>query len=140
MHPLVLLVLLLALQNGTSGHGYIWRPPTLPRLSISLPAYFDTFRMELMLDRMRTLTDALDKVNHLRQLDRASGRNNTVERLGQSLEVAKAFLADTKAERRIDQMSGAIDALRQVSDPSGLMAAAGPLLSELRNLKDFERK
>ena len=91
-------------------------------------------------DRMYCVTDALDKVNHLRQLDRASGRNNTVERLGQSLEVAKAFLADTKAERRIDQMSGAIDALRQVSDPSGLMAAAGPLLSELRNMKDFERK
>jgi len=141
MHPLLLLALLFALRNGRANSGYIWRPPVLPRLSMPFPTYFDTFRMEMMLDKMRTLTDALDKVNHLRQIDQsAAGRSNAMERIGESLEVAKAFLADTKAERKIDQMAGAVDTLRQVSDPSGWMAAAGPLLSGLGNLKDFEGK
>lgn len=132
MNPLLLVVLLFVLKNGTSGGSYVWRPPLLPTFSASFPTYFDTFRMELMLDRMRTITDALDKVNHLRQIDRsAAERLGTMDRIGESLEVAKAFLADTKAERQVDQMAGAVETLRQVSDPSGLLAAAAPLLSGL---------
>lgn len=107
----------------------------LPRLSLPSPAYFDTFRMEMMLDRMRTITDALDKMNHLRQIDRAAvDRAGAVERIGESLEVAKAFLADTKAERKIDTLSGIVAAAQQFTDPDSLMQNAGSLLSAFSSL------
>ncbi|MBQ1215733.1 MAG: hypothetical protein IIX88_05295 [Firmicutes bacterium] len=36
------------------------------------PLYFDTFRMELMLDRLRVLTETLEKVNRLSQVNQLS--------------------------------------------------------------------
>ena len=131
MNPLWLLVLVFALSDRGRKTPYIWRPPALPRLSSMIPEYFDTFRMELMLDRMRTMTDALDKVNHLRQLNRTElDRGGTVERLSESIEVAKAFLADTKSQKKLEALSGAAQAAKQFTAPDGLLQNAGALLQK----------
>lgn len=141
MHPLLLLTLLFVLKSRAENSSYLWRPPALPRLFPPFPTYFDTFRMELMLDKMRTLTDALDKVNHLRQIDQtASKQDSKMERIGESLEVAKAFLADSKSQRNLQRLTQATETLRRIGEPSEWIAAAGSLLSHLEGLKGFEGK
>ena len=141
MNPLVILVLLLVLRGGT---------PALSVTRLSLPTYFDTFRMEMMLDRMRTLTDALEKVNHLRQIDQtASGRTGTVERLGESLEVAKADAlaaceraAGDRSDGRGNRHPAPVQRSLGADDGSGAIAyrPGRDGTGKGRKMTDFERK
>lgn len=67
MHPLLLLVLVFVLKDGGRKKPYIRKEMIFPE-----PLYFDTFRMELMLDRLRVLTETLEKVNRLSQVNQLS--------------------------------------------------------------------
>ena len=67
MHPLLLLVLVFVLKDGGRKKSYIRKEMIFPE-----PLYFDTFRMELMLDRLRVLTETLEKVNRLSQVNQLS--------------------------------------------------------------------
>ncbi|MBQ4576216.1 MAG: hypothetical protein IKK22_06035 [Firmicutes bacterium] len=79
MNPLILLILVFVLKEGRN-RPYIWRGPTVPGWSVTNvvkealeePFYFDTFRMELILDRLRNLTEMLEKVNRLSQVNQIS--------------------------------------------------------------------
>lgn len=80
MHPLIVLILVFVLKENGKNKPYIWRGPLVPGLSVTRvmkdvleePIYFDTFRMELVLDRLRELTEMLEKVNRLSQVNQLS--------------------------------------------------------------------
>ena len=87
MNPLIILILVFVLKENGRNKPYIWRGPLVPGLSVTHfmkdvleePLYFDTFRMELVLDRLRDLTEMLEKVNRLSQINQLS---DAIEILG----------------------------------------------------------
>lgn len=125
MHPLLLLFLVLSFSSSKS------RSP-FSAAYIQPPIYFDTFRMELLLDRLHAVTEALEKLNHLNQVSTLPPtKENSLNRLQDSLEAAKGFLADTKAEKQLDTISNTVSGLKQFGDMEQLLSAIGPILSML---------
>lgn len=136
MNPLLLLIVVLILSGGDKRHGSMTglgqgrrfpAPPPLPRFD-----YFDTFHMELLLDRMRTLTEALEKVNHLRQIDKLPPtRESSLNKIQDSVDAARGFLADTKAGDRLENVSRTLSGAKQLGDAGNLLSSVAPLLSLL---------
>ena len=136
MNPLLLLIVILILGNNGKSHGYIPGASSL-KLRRSLFSgfnldYFDTFKMELLLDRMRTITEAMEKLNHLRQIQKLPpAKGASMEKIQDSVDAAKGFLADTKAANQLDTISDTLSSVKQLGDMSGLISSMGPLLSML---------
>ena len=123
MHPLLLLALVFSIKNGVSKVPYVWQLPSLP----SYPTYFDTFQMELVLDKLKTLTVAMEKMNQLKRSQPvALEMGSMLERLGTSLEVAKAFLADTEVESKLDQIVGMLEVVKDFGDPKDILSMVEP--------------
>ncbi|MBQ6949756.1 MAG: hypothetical protein IJN41_08720 [Firmicutes bacterium] len=73
------------------------------------PLYFDTFRMELMLDRLRNLTEMLEKVNRLSQVNQLSdvleilgGMDGTASLLAAAEPLLQGFLGETQNVKEND--------------------------------------
>lgn len=145
MNPLLLLIVFLIFSNGgkSSGKGnpYINIPSIrksfmAPPLSIS---YFDTFKMELLLDRLKAITEALDKINHLNQMRTLPpSKENSMNRIQESLDAAKGFLSDSKAEKKLDTLSNTISSVKQLQNMEGLLSNIGPILSMLNGNSENE--
>lgn len=146
MNPLLLLIVVLIFSGGDRRHGSVTSsgavrrfpaPPPLPRFE-----YFDTFHMELLLDRMRTLTEALEKVNHLRQIDRLPPtKESSLHKIQDSVDAARGFLADTKAGDQLETFSRTLSGAKQLGDAGNLLSSVAPLLSLLSpSANDSERK
>ncbi len=116
MNPLIVLILIFVWKEG-GNKPYIWRGPAVPRLSVSRivkealeePLYFDTFRMELMLDRLRNLTEMLEKVNRLSQVNQLSdvleilgGMDGTASLLAAAEPLLQGFLGETQNVKEND--------------------------------------
>ncbi|WP_206459777.1 hypothetical protein [Anaerovorax sp. IOR16] len=139
MNPLLLLIVFLIFSNGgkssLKGNPYI----NIPSISKSFLSpfsitYFDTFKMELLLDRLKAITEALDKINHLNQMRTLPpSKENSMNRIQESLDAAKGFLADTKAEKKIDTLSNTISGVKQFQNMESLISNMGPILSMLNS-------
>jgi len=135
------LILLLILLLGPAGGKQKLSPPhiRLPKIPKG-PGYIDTFKMELMLDRLRAMTNAIDIINHLNQAQRVpepKGKFSTIDKLQDSLEAVKGFLADEKSGRQVDTLSNTLSGVKKLGNLDDLMATLGPLLSMM---KDPEHK
>lgn len=140
MNPLLLLIVVLIFSTGGKGHGYIPGARTGIGRSLIPPLrldYFDTFKMELLLDRMRTLTEALEKVNHLRQMQKLPpSKETSMNKIQDSVDAARGFLADTKASDPLDTISDTLSGMKQLGDMSGILSSMGPILSMLTSAND----
>lgn len=141
MNPALILaaVLFLSQNNGKSP----LRLPPLSSLSRSgIPpikdlGYFDTFRMEMLLDRLHNMTNTLEKVNHLNQMKSIPlSKDNSIDRIQESLEAVKGLLYTNKSTKPIDNLSGTLSNVKQLGDMQGLMTNMGPILSMLSNKND----
>lgn len=135
MNPIALSVLLFTLGGSAGKKGLPALPIKLPRPPIS-PAYIDTFKMELLLDRLHSMTNALDKVNHLSQMQKistGSKRLPSIDQVTESLDAVKGFLADGKTSRQVDSLSSTLAGARNLTDMEELMKTMGPVLSILKN-------
>lgn len=138
MNPLLLLIVSFIFSKQgklpIKGSSYI-KMPSISKSMIappSSPPYFDTFKMELVLDRLKSITDALDKVNHLNQTRALPpSKENSINRIQESLDAAKSFLSDTKSEKQIDVLSNTISGVKQFKNMEGLLSNMGPILSLL---------
>ena len=140
MNPILLLVVILILSNNNKHNTYIPRGlfhssrSSVPFMRLS---YFDTFKMELLLDRLHAMTEALEKLNHLRQIQSLPpSKENTMVRIQDSLDAAKGFLADTKAAKQLDTISDTFSGVRQLGDMDQLISSMGPILSMLTASKE----
>lgn len=135
MNPLLILILILVFSNNRKSHGYIPGSPFRLGRSPLLPmsfSYFDTFKMELLLDRLHTITEALEKLNHLRQIQHVPpSKESSMARIQDSLDAAKGFLADTKAQDRLDALSNTLAGVKQLGNMESLISSMGPILSML---------
>ncbi|MGI6733974.1 MAG: hypothetical protein ACOX4J_07395 [Anaerovoracaceae bacterium] len=135
MNPGLILILILVLGNTGGRHNL---PPPhirLPRIPKG-PAYIDTFKMELMLDRLRAMTNAIDKINHLTQIQKVpepKSKSSTIDRVQESLEAVKGFLSDEKSSRQVDTLSNTLSSVKKLGDLDDLMATLGPLLSMMKD-------
>ncbi len=75
MNPLILLVLAFVLKERIPRRSV----GSFVREALEEPLYFDTFRMEMILDRLRMLTEMMEKVNRLSQVSQLS---DVMEMLG----------------------------------------------------------
>lgn len=140
MNPLLLLIIILIFSNNGKNHSYIPSSPISLGRSILPPIhldYFDTFKMELLLDRLRTITEALDKLNHLRQIQSLPpSKETSMNKIQDSVDAAKGFLADTKAGSHLDTISDTLSGVKQLGDMSGLLSSMGPILAMLTSAND----
>ena len=154
MNPQLLIILILVLgpKGGNIKPLRLNKPPTsLPRFSASGfstprfptprlpkgPAYIDTFKMELMLDRMRSITDALNKINNLNHAQKVpEPKNNkipSVDRIKDSLDAIRGFLAEGKQSEQIDILSNTLSSVKKLGDMDELLSVMGPILSMIKN-------
>jgi len=146
MNPALIVAAVLFLSNqGKLPFNLL--PPALGKMGIPLgkmgippikdPGYFDTFRMELLLDRLRNMTTTLERVNHLNQLKSVPiNRSNSIDRVQESLEAVKGLLYANKNTKHIDNLSNTLSNVKQLGDMQGLMTNMGPILSMLSNKND----
>lgn len=136
MNPLLIVILILIFSNNRKGRSYTQSSIPFSSSSLLPPGfrldYFDTFKMELLLDRMKAITEALEKINHLRQMQNLPATKETsMNRIQDSVDAAKGFLADTKAADQLTTISDTLSGVKQLGDMSGLISSMGPLLSML---------
>lgn len=125
MNPLLLLFLVLSLASPRSKFHF-------SSSYIKPPSYFDTFRMELLLDRLHAVTEALEKLNHLNQMrNLPPTKENSMNKIQDSLDAAKGFLADSKAEKQINTLSNTLSSIRQFGDMEQMISTFAPFLSML---------
>lgn len=141
MNPALILAAVLYLsQNQGKLPFRLPPPPAIGKLGIPPikdPGYFDTFRMELLLDRLRSMTTTLEKVNHLNSLKGVPiNRNNSIDRVQESLEAVKGLLYANKNSSHIDNLSNTLSNVKQLGDMQGLMTNMAPILSMLSNKND----
>ena len=141
MNPALIMaaVLYLSKNNGNP----LLRLPSLSSLSRSgIPSikdfgYFDTFRMEMLLDRLHSMTNTLEKVNHLNQMKSIPlSKDNSIDRIQESLEAVKGLLYANKSAKPIDNLSNTLSNVKQLGDMQGLMTNMGPIFSMLSNKND----
>jgi len=142
MNPALILAVLFFISQG-KGKAKPFRLPPPPVIgkagvpAIKDPGYFDTFRMELLLDRLHNLTNTLEKVNHLNQLKNVPmTRSNSIDRIQESLEAVKGFLYTNKSTKKIDSLSNTLSNVKQIGDMQGIMTNMAPILSMLSNKND----
>lgn len=134
MNPITLLTLLFVLGKPSGGKGILPSSFKVPRLPVR-SSYIDTFKMELLLDRLHSMTNTLEKVNHLNQMKRIPGRQKgpNIDQLQESLDVVKGFLADSKTGRKVENLSNTINGAKKLTDMEDLMQSMGPILSMLKS-------
>lgn len=96
------------------------------------PSYIDTFKIELLLDRLHSMTNTLEKVNHLNQMRNIPlNRNNSLDRIQESIDTVRGFIADNKASKKLDNISNTISGVKKFGDMKGLMSTISPILTML---------
>ena len=141
MNPLLILVVIYILSNkdGTLGNikmpdlGRLGLPPIgklgLPPIG---PGYIDTFKMELLLDRLNSMTSTLEKVNHLNQMRNIPfTKSNSIDRIQESVDAVRGFINDNKTGKKLDTINQTLNGVKRIGDMEGLMSNIGPILSLL---------
>ena len=141
MNPALVLAAVLFLSQGSKGKSpFNLPPPPVGKLgipSIKDPAYFDTFRMELLLDRLHSMTDALEKVNHLNQVRSVPlNKSNTIDRMQESLDAVRGLIYTNKSAKRIESLSNTLSGVKKIGDMQGIMTNMAPILSMLAKQDD----
>jgi hypothetical protein len=101
------------------------------------PGYFDTFQMELLLDRLHCMTGALERVNQLNRLaNTPMTRANSLDHIQESLEAVRDLLCEHKAARKLDSIASVLSGIKQLGNMQDIMSGIGPILSMFANRND----
>lgn len=141
MNPALILAAVLFLSQNNGKLPFRLPPPSSLSRSgippIKDPGYFDTFRMEMLLDRLRNMTSTLEKVNHLNQMRNIPlNKDNSIDRIQESLEAVKGLLYANKSTKSIDNLSSTLSNVKQLGDMQGIMTNMAPILSMLSTKND----
>lgn len=118
--------------------------PTIPSIIGKLgnstsknPVYFDTFQMELLLDRLHNMTNTMEKINRLNNLKNVPmNKSNYIDRIQESLDATRGLLYNSKSTKQIDSLTKSLSTVKKFGDMKGLMANIEPILSMLSNQED----
>jgi len=116
MNPLVLLAVYFVLSNQGNSLGYR-KPLQISKLGTPPigSSYFDTFKMELLLDHLHNMTNTLEKVNHLNQIRNIPfTKNNSLDRVQESVDAVRGLLAEQKAVKKLDKISTTISEVKRL--------------------------
>ena len=141
MNPALILVAIMFLSQSSGKSPLSLLPPSrIGKLGIPPikdPGYFDTFRMELLLDRLHNMTDTLEKVNHLNQMRSVPlNKDNSIDRIQESLDAVRGLLYTNKSTKQIDSLSNTLSGVKKIGDMQGIMTNMAPILSMLSNQND----
>lgn len=142
MNPALIVGALLFLSQGSRGKSplNLLTPQKIGKLGIPPikdPGYFDTFKMELLLDRLNSMTSTLEKVNHLNQLRSVPiTKSNSIDRIQESLDAVRGLLYANKSSKHIDSLSSTLSGVKKIGDMQNIMTNIGPILSMLSNQDD----
>lgn len=141
MNPALILAAVLFLSQNQGKLPFRLPPPSaMGKLGIPAikdPGYFDTFKMDLLLDRLHGMTSTLEKVNHLNQMRSVPlNKTNSIDRVQESLDAVKGLLYTNKSSKHIDSLSDTLSNVKQLGDMQGLMTNMAPILSMLSNKTD----
>ena len=141
MNPALILAAVLFLNQNHGKLPFKLPPPPIVGKSgipsIKDPGYFDTFKMEMLLDQLHNMTNTLEKVNHLNQLKSVPiNKNNSIDRVQESLDAVKGLLYANKSSKHIDSLTNTLSNVKQLGDMQGMMTNMAPILSMLSNKND----
>ena len=136
MNPIPILAAIYIFSNQGKPLRHI-KPPRKPHYVGKMnfpkgPAYIDTFKMELLVDRLNSMTSTLEKVNHLNQMRNIPmTRSNSIDRIQESLDAVRGFISNNKTGKKLDTLSHTLNGVKRFGDMEGLMSTMGPMLSML---------
>lgn len=147
MNPALIVIAILILSQGKSGGLTALSKPRVrissPKIGKSsfgspkIPAYFDTFKMDLLLDRMHSVTNTLEKVNHLNQMRNIPmDKTNSLDRIQESLDAVRGLLYTNKSVKKLDNISSTLTGVKKFGDIENIMTNIGPILSAFSNQID----
>ncbi|MDD4565460.1 MAG: hypothetical protein PHE79_08335 [Eubacteriales bacterium] len=141
MNPALILIAIFFMSQDAHGKPALpILPPKLGKLgnlANKNPVYFDTFQMELLLDRLHNMTNTLEKINHLNQLKSVPlNKSNYIDRIQESLNAVRGLLYNSKSTKQIDSISKSLSTVKKFGDMKGLMSNMEPILSMLSNQED----
>lgn len=141
MNPAIAVVAILLLSQGSQGKSPFPIPPrSVGKLGIPPikdPGYFDTFKMEMLVDHLHNMTNTLEKVNHLNQMRSVPlNKTNSIDRIQESLDAVRGLLYTNKSSKHIDSLSDTLSGVKKIGDMQGIMSNMGPILSMLSNQND----
>lgn len=134
MNPRLILILILLLGPAGGKHKSPLKSLRIPSFPKS-PPYIDTFRMEMILDRLHTMTGAIEKINRLGQAHKIPEPYKnapSIDRVQDSLEAVKGFLSDGKRGEQVENISNTLSEVKKLGDLEELISVAGPLLSMMK--------
>ncbi len=136
MNPRLILIMILLLGPTGGRQKFPLGPIRLPSFPKS-PPYIDTFRMEMILDRLHTMTGAIEKINRLGQAHKIPEPHKnlpSIDRVQDSLDAVKGFLVDGKHEDQVDHISNTLSQVKKLGDLEELVSLASPLLSMMKKI------
>ncbi len=135
MNPLLIVIVILILsESPSSPAGKLKRSFANSTRSLSFPPYFDTFKMELFLDKLSTLIYSLDKINNVNQMSKEETKMlPSMDRIHESLEAVKDLIADQKAGKQISTLANTLGGIKQMGGIENIIATMGPMMSMLSN-------
>lgn len=132
--PLILLTLLFV-GNQTKHTGFPHNSTaSIKQFSQIVPPYFDTFQMELMIDKLNDAVGVLEKINKINQLSMEPFTSkNTVHKIKQSVDSLKEIVPEGHIYDKLDSVSSVINTFSQFGNIQNLTKTLSPMLKMLSN-------
>jgi hypothetical protein len=133
MNPQLILILIIILGSKNKAVKTLpaFRLPQPPKA----PAYIDTFKMEMTLDRLKEITKAIETINQLNQKQKVPTPSKKspppIDNIHQSLDAIKGLLSDGGSTKQVDSLSNAISGLKKMGNLDEVISVMGPIMSML---------
>lgn len=124
MNPLLILILFLLIYKENN----------------KFPNYYDTFRLEKLLNELQFAVNSLDKINHLNHLaHNPLERGTIVPTIEDSIHTVKPLLPSSSTPSRyLDNIESFIGNIQKVGNMQNLLQTYGPLINQMLKEEDSQ--
>lgn len=98
------------------------------------PNYFDTFKIEKVLDKVNHTVQSLDRINHLNELAHEPlVKGNLATTIEDSIHTVKPLFPDGKPQQHLDTVESILNSIKKVGGLQNMAQSLGPMMSILNN-------
>lgn len=99
------------------------------------PNYYDTFKLEQLLDKLNFAVHSLDRINHLNELAHEPlEKGRIADTLEDSIHTVKPLLPEGKSQQSLESIASVIEGMRKIGGLQNMAQSLGPIMGMLNNL------
>lgn len=99
------------------------------------PNYYDTFKLERLLDKLSHTVTSLNQINHLNELAHEPlAHGNIAHTIQDSIHTVKPLLPEGKRRQQLDSVASVIEGMKKIGDFQNLAKTMGPMMNMLGTL------